>query len=106
MEYFRLSLFGQLKETQFQLLRHAESYALPKSNPWSDDEQFGVEDPNYGAYGSGTYSSGQGWLEDPRADAPHQPPRDALRRWWEEDLPFRPRRIDPDYFWGHEGAYR
>lgn len=107
MEYFRLSLFGQLKETQFQLVGQAESYALPQPNPWRDDEEFdGFEYPNHGEYGSGPYRSGQGWLEGPRTDAPHQPPRDALRRWWEEDLPVRPRRIDPDYFWGHGGAYR
>ncbi len=100
-EYFRLNRFGQLKETQFQLVPQAEAYAFRHPDPWSDGEDPGrYETP----YSSGPYAQEPGWFDGPSAQAPpsRYPEADP---WWEDERPTRPRRIDPEYFWGNRRVY-
>jgi membrane carboxypeptidase/penicillin-binding protein len=99
-EYFRLNRFGQLRETQFQLVPQAEAYAFRHPEPWSDGEEAGTYDYPY----SGPYAQEPGWFEGPRAQAPNQRYPEA-GPWWEDERPSRPRRIDPDYFWGSRRVY-
>ncbi|MBM1174168.1 penicillin-binding protein 1A [Microvirga arabica] len=104
MEHFRLNWFGRLAETQFRLVPQSEVFAFRNPDPWSDGEDRGG--PDY--YEDGPYAQGPGWLESPRQSAPParrqaEPERDF--RWWEDEAPRRPRRIDPDYFWRNGQVY-
>lgn len=99
-EFFRLNRFGQLRETQFQLVPQAEAYAFRHPSPWSDGEEAGTYDHPY----SGPYAQEPGWFDEPRAQAP-VPRYPEAGPWWEDDRSRRPRRIDPDYFWGSRRIY-
>ena len=99
-EYFRLNWFGQLSETQYRLVPQDEAYALRHPSPWSDGEASG------GAYEEGPYAQAPGWFDSPRQNAPAQRRSDpGFRWWWEDEPPRRPRRVDPDYFWGNGRVY-
>jgi len=101
-EYFRLNRFGMLRETQYSLVPRAEAYAFRHPSPWTDGEDYEV----YGSpYGSGPYAQEPGWFDRPRAQAPAPRYPDAGGSWWEDERPRRPRRIDPDYFWGNGQVY-
>lgn len=103
MEHFRLNWFGQLSETQYRLVPQAEAYAFRHPEPWSDGEEGG-------GFGSPAeerpYAQGPGWLEGLRQNPPAaRRPEPGFRWWWEDDPPRRPRRIDPEYFWGNGRVY-
>jgi len=100
-EYFRLNRFGQLRETQFQLVPQGQAYAYRHPEPWSDGEEAGAYDS---PYSSGPYAQERGWFDGPRAQAPASRYPEA-GPWWEDERPSRPRRIDPDYFWGSRRIY-
>ncbi len=99
-EYFRLNRFGQLRETQFQLVPQAEAYAFRHPEPWSDGEEAG----GYGEPYGGPYAQQPGWFDGPSAQAPAPRYPDA-GPWWEEEPSRRPRRVDPEYFWGSRRVY-
>ncbi|MCB5175773.1 penicillin-binding protein 1A [Microvirga lenta] len=101
-EHFRLNRFGQLRETQFALVPQAEAYAFRHPDPWSDGEELGA----YGnPYYSGPYAQEPGWFERPPAQVPVPRHPDVGPGWWEGERPRRPRRVDPDYFWGYGRVY-
>jgi membrane carboxypeptidase/penicillin-binding protein len=101
-EYFRLNWFGRLSETQYRLVPQEEVYAFRNPDPWSDGDESGSN----GSYGEAPYSQGQSWLDSLRQNAPTQRRSDSGWRWWWEDDPRpRPRRVDPDYPWGHQRVY-
>jgi penicillin-binding protein 1A len=99
-EYFRLNWFGQLSETQHRLVSRSEAYAFRNPDPWSDGEEIAGSR----RYEDGPYEQGPGWLETFRQSVP-TPRRPDFRWWWEDDPPRRPRRADPDYFWGDRRVY-
>jgi hypothetical protein len=104
-EYFRLSWFGRLSETQFRLVPQSEVYAFRNPDPWSDGEERGG--PDY--YEDGPYAQGPGWLDSLRQNVPpsrrQAEPDRGFRWWWEDEAPRRPRRVDPDYFWRNGQVY-
>jgi membrane carboxypeptidase/penicillin-binding protein len=104
-EHFRLNWFGEFRETQYRLVPQSEVYAFRNPAPWSDGEERGGFDP----YEEGPYAQGPGWLDGLRQNAPpsrrHVDPGTGFRWWWEDDSPRRPRRVDPDYFWGNGRVY-
>ena len=113
-EYFRLEPGGRFTETQYRFVSRYENYTLGDSG---------------GEYERGTLPSypDRGWRRDPedgwrRETYDRNPPRRqpdgflspplfqgffSSRRndVYEEREPPRPRRIDPDYFWGQRRAY-
>jgi membrane carboxypeptidase/penicillin-binding protein len=101
-EYFHLSGFGQLKDTQFTLVPQHDAYASRHTGPWSDGDEGGWDE----SYDGGPYAQGPGWVGAPRPGGSIAPGNDAASRWWEDDRPRRQRRIDPDYFWDNGQVYR
>lgn len=91
-----------IRETQFQLVPQGQAYAYRHPEPWSDGEEAGAYDSS--PYGSGPYAQERGWFDGPRAQAPASRYPEA-GPWWEDERPSRPRRIDPDYFWGSRRIY-
>jgi membrane peptidoglycan carboxypeptidase len=103
-EYFRLSRFGQLEETQFRLVPRDEVYAFRNPDPWADGEAAGGWAAD-GYVPSHPYALVPGWGDAPRQDGRFQQPY-VERPWWEAERPRRrPRRVDPDYFWGRGSIY-
>ncbi len=103
MEYFRLNWFGQLTETQFRLVPRAEAYAFRNPDPWDDGEESGSRS---GPQEEGPYAQGPGWLDQLRQSIPApRRPEGGFRWWWEDEPSRRPRRVDPDYFWGNGRVY-
>jgi penicillin-binding protein 1A len=100
MEYFRLSRSGQLNETQFRLVPQEEAYAFRRPAPWSDGEDLGGIDSSR----DGPYAQDPGWLEAP-GSLVRAPRRNLGSPWDDDDYADRPRRIDPDYFWGNGRVY-
>lgn len=101
MEHFRLTRFGQLRETQFSVVPEAEAYAFRHPSPWGEDGDMDGLADSYGR----PYEQQPGWIEGPSARAPNPRYPDAEAWWWEEERPRRPRRIDPDYYWGYRQVY-
>ncbi len=104
-EYFRLDRFGQLDETQYRLVSRDEVYAFRHPYPEaSDGEALGGgwadSDSVYGALRGYRFNP---FEASPRAEAPYQRP--SVQPWWAEPAPRRPRRIDPDYFFGGGSVY-
>jgi membrane carboxypeptidase/penicillin-binding protein len=100
-EYFRLNWFGQLSETQYRLVSQADAYAFRHPDPWADGEEGG-----YGSSEEGPYAQAPGWLDGLRQNlTPQRRPEPGFRWWWEDEPPRRPRRVDPDYFWGNGRVY-
>jgi membrane carboxypeptidase/penicillin-binding protein len=100
-EYFRLDRFGQLNETQFRLIPEGDAYGLRHPTPWTDGEELGgLDNP----YDNSPYAQDPGWLEAPRPSV-RAPRRDMGPPWGDNDYPERPRRVDPDYFWGNGRVY-
>ena len=99
-EYFRLNWFGRLSETQYRLVPQSEVYAFRNPDPWSDGDDAGAYNP----YEEAPYVQGQGWLDSLRRNLTPQRRADPRPRW-EDEPPPRPRRIDPDYFWGYQRVY-
>jgi membrane carboxypeptidase/penicillin-binding protein len=96
-EYFRLDRTGRLSETQFNLIPRAEAYAYAPGGWGADDGGDMAED-----LGQDPYGRGYGWVEPrPRRDPDRRGPVYNSPLWPDEDQPVRrPRRVDPDYFWG------
>jgi membrane carboxypeptidase/penicillin-binding protein len=97
-EYFRLNRWGQLTETQFRLVPEQDAYAFRRQDPWSDGDSAGNWPYDSGQVGP--YARSPDWFE-----APQSPPPYAGDPWFEERPRHRPRRIDPDYFWGRGSIY-
>ena len=116
-EYFRLKPGGRLAETQYRFVSRYENCTLGDSG---------------GEYERGTLPSypDRGWRRDPddgwRRDSRETSDRGPPRRQpdgflspppfqslfssrqndsYEDPEPARPRRIDPDYFWGQRRSY-
>jgi membrane carboxypeptidase/penicillin-binding protein len=96
-EVFRLDPNGRLAESQFALVPRSQAYAYAPGGWGADDGGDYVEDLGGDPYGRGTVYA------EPR------PRRDPYRRgpiyntplWPDEEQPIRrPRRVDPDYFFG------
>jgi membrane peptidoglycan carboxypeptidase len=98
VEHFRLNRYGQLDETQYRLVPREEVYAFREPD-WVDGEVMGgwsPENPSILA---------PSWNEPPRAQGRFQNPY-AEAPWADEERPRRrPRRVDPDYFWGRSPVY-
>jgi membrane carboxypeptidase/penicillin-binding protein len=98
-EFFRLNRFGQLNETQFRLVPESDVYAFRQPDFWTDGETAGGWSGD--GYSGWPPQEGGRWYEPPRAQAPYAEPP-----WWENERPQRrPRRVDPDYFWGNGRIY-
>jgi membrane carboxypeptidase/penicillin-binding protein len=125
-EWFRLDRTGRLGDTQFRLVPREEAYAYREPDVWSDGEAagggWGFEEDRGGPFAStpqrnpyadpryaDPWTNPQG--RDPRAADPrYADPRAQqgpfARPWWEGTTPTpRPRRVDPDYFWGRGPAF-
>ncbi|MDQ4136734.1 MAG: penicillin-binding transpeptidase domain-containing protein, partial [Pseudomonadota bacterium] len=106
-EWFRLDRMGRLGDTQFRLVPREEAYAYREPDPWTDGEAagggWGFEEDRGGPFAAAPQPN-------PYADPRYADPRSAdprswrgpfARPWWEQTTPTpRPRRVDPDYFWG------
>jgi penicillin-binding protein 1A len=99
MEQFRRDRFGRLLDTQFQLVPQDQAYAYRHYPGGADGETAGAW---WGDYGNRPYAGHPYWREQPQAQAPggllqglFGGPR------WDEQWRQRPRRVDPDYFWGN-----
>ncbi|HEY8382038.1 MAG TPA: transglycosylase domain-containing protein [Microvirga sp.] len=99
-EYFRLNRFGQLDETQYRLVPQAEVYAFRNPDEWYDGEAAGGFAEGYAS----PYDPVPGWREAPRSPGARSGTY-AEQPWWQEERPRRPRRVDPDYFWGRGPIY-
>jgi membrane carboxypeptidase/penicillin-binding protein len=103
-EYFRLNRFGQLADTQFRLVPRDEVYAFRNPDPYGfDGEEAGGGSGSDSVYGAQRDYRFNPYLDPPRAEAPSQRP--YAQPWWEERPVQRPRRVDPDYFWGRGPIY-
>ena len=101
-EYFRLSRFGQLEET-ISARAEGRVYAFRNPDPWADEAAGGWAADGY--VPSHPYALVPGWGDAPRQDGRFQQPY-VERPWWEAERPRRrPRRVDPDYFWGRGSIY-
>jgi membrane carboxypeptidase/penicillin-binding protein len=97
-EHFRRGRFGQVADTQFRLVPREEAFAYHNPEPRGDGEAAGGW---FGDVYRELFSEAPRRRE-PRAEPP--PWRGWARPWWEEDDERprrRPRRVDPDYFWGY-----
>jgi penicillin-binding protein 1A len=103
-EYFRLSRTGQLEETQYRLVSRDEVYAFRNPDPFVDGEVVGGWSGD-GYIPPNPYGLAPGYGEAPRQGGRYQQPYYAERPWWEEAPRRRPRRVDPDYFWGRGPSY-
>jgi penicillin-binding protein 1A len=96
VEHFHLDREGQLDDTQYRLVSRGEIYAYRDGDLFGEAERM------------------PGWTYDnvpPPPFAWRVPPRARLSPWgglfgdpyrWGDGRP-RPRRVDPDYFWGNRG---
>jgi membrane carboxypeptidase/penicillin-binding protein len=99
IEQFRLDRDGEVEDTQYRLVQPDEAYAYRGGGGevMGDGETFGGwwTDNDNRPFGRSPL-----WRDPPRFEAPWsglfgQP------RWWNDDERTRPRRVDPDYFWGN-----
>src|SRR5262245_35232735 len=93
LEHFRVSRYGDVQDTQYQIVPREEAYAYRSY-------------PGYpGQYDGETYG---GWWADsdnrPFTQSPYPPQQRwglfAQPPWWAGEERSRPRRVDPDYLWG------
>ena len=109
-ETFRLNRFGQLAETQFNLVPEEEAYASRNPDPWDDGEAAGGwwHEEDAGSRGPFARAPDPRTI-DPRYADPRQPQTGGAfgwTPWWQEQPPRqRQRRVDPDYFWGRSPIY-
>jgi 1A family penicillin-binding protein len=99
VEQFRIDRFGDVADTQYRLVSREEAYAYRGGEVMGDGETFGGWWADSDNRSFSPYPPYPGWREVPRP----QPPWGGLfaqPRWWGEERA-RPRRIDPDYFWGN-----
>jgi penicillin-binding protein 1A len=97
VEHFRLDRFGDLEDTQYRLVPHEEAYAYRGYDGRGDGEAYGgwwAESDNR------RFTRFPYWRDPPRVEAPWRG-LFSEPRWWSGDERSRPRRIDPDYFWGN-----
>jgi penicillin-binding protein 1A len=103
VEHFHVDRQGQLEDTQYRLVGRGNIYA------YRDGDLFGETEPPPGwSYPPGsTYDDRSAptspWRFSPR---PRLSPWGGLfgdPYWWGGDGRLRPRRVDPDYFWGRRG---
>ncbi|MFL4998929.1 MAG: penicillin-binding protein 1A [Xanthobacteraceae bacterium] len=95
VEQFRLDR-GEVLDTQYRLVSREQTYAYRGGGEVvGDGETFGGW---WTDRDNGSFSRHPSWREPP------QTPWSGLfgqPRWWNGDERSRPRRIDPDYFWGN-----
>jgi penicillin-binding protein 1A len=100
-EYFRKDWFGRVADTQYRLVPRGEAYAF--RDPDGDGEEAGGWGMDDGS--QGRFAQAPTWREyfDPRSwrGPTAEPP------WWADvERPRRrPRRVDPDYFFGNGRVY-
>jgi hypothetical protein len=75
-----------------------DAYAFRRQDPWSDGDSAGNWPYDNGQVGP--YARSPDWFETPQSPPPY-----AGDPWFEERPRHRPRRIDPDYFWGRGSIY-
>jgi membrane carboxypeptidase/penicillin-binding protein len=98
MEQFRRDRFGRLQDTQFHLVPQEQAYAYRNYPGVGDGETAGAW---WGEYGNRPFAGYPYW-RDPSPGIPQDSPLRGLfgePRWDERRA--RPRRVDPDYFWGN-----
>jgi penicillin-binding protein 1A len=117
MEHFRLDASGRFAETQYQLVPREEAYAAAQNNPAVDGDSLGrwdnndddpyspraplTQNPN-GRYGQNPY---YGQNQNPyNGQNPYYRQNPAYGQTDDDRYP-RPRRVDPDYFWGNRQTY-
>jgi len=95
LEQFRVDRYGEVVDTQYELVPREEAYAFRGYSPYGDGETYG---------GWWSESDNRPFARYPHWRDPPQPPWGGLfgqPRWWNGDEARRPRRIDPDYLWGN-----
>jgi len=94
-EYFRLTRFGMLDETQFRLVPRDEAEIARYPGQVIEEGPDGWGSPRYNR-SEPPVAQIPFWRDLQRSIEPlFRPP------YWEEEAPRRrPRRVDPDYFWG------
>ncbi len=97
VETFRLDRFGDLQDTQYRLVPQEEAYAYRGYDGRGDGETFGAW---WGESDNRPFTRYPYWRDSPRVEAPWRG-LFGEPRWWSGDERARPRRIDPDYFWGN-----
>ena len=101
MEQFRRDQHGRLLDTQYQLVPQDQAYAYRNYPGVGDGEAAGAW---WGEQGNRPFAGGGGYpyWRDPSPGIPQDSPLRGLfgePRWDERRA--RPRRVDPDYFWGN-----
>ena len=94
-EHFRVDRYGDVVDTQYQLVTRDEAYAYRGYAGPGDGEAYGGW---YAENDNRPFARAPYWRDPP------QPPWGGLfgqPRWWNGDEARRPRRIDPDYLWGN-----
>ena len=104
-EYFRLDRFGQLDETQYRLVPRDEVYAFRHPYPEAPTAKRSAAAGRIRTASTARCAATASirFEASPRAEAPYQRP--SVQPWWAEPAPRRPRRIDPDYFFGGGSVY-
>jgi membrane carboxypeptidase/penicillin-binding protein len=102
VEHFHLDGHGQLEDTQYRLVSRGGIYAYRDSDMFGEAERYpGWTYPPGSPYDNGAFPPSQ-WRVPPRTRLSPWGGVFGDPYWWNDARP-RPRRIDPDYFWGRRG---
>jgi penicillin-binding protein 1A len=97
VEHFRLDRQGQLEDTQYRLVSRGEIYAY-RDDTYGEAER--LPGWTFDQYGARPPSP---WRAPPQARLLPWRGLFGDPYWWGNDARPRPRRVDPDYFWGNRG---
>ena len=99
LEHFRIDRFGDVADTQYELVPREEAYAYRGYGVYGDGESYGGW---YSERDNQPFARYPFWRDQPQQRV--EPPWSGLfgqPRWWNGDEARKPRRVDPDYPWGN-----
>src|SRR5947209_6918108 len=101
LENFRVDRYGDVADTQYQLVPRDEADAYRSYPGQNDGETYGGW---WAERDNGPFSRYPYWRDQQRAEPQQRWGLFAQPPWWAGEERSRPRRVDPDYFWGRHSV--